>query len=378
MFEPPPRASEPSSPAGAGAAPLLDSGPVAGLDALLRDWDGEELVVRFDPPSGAFMLVAVHSTALGPAMGGTRMKPYPRLEDAIADALLLARAMSLKQAVARLPFGGGKAVLAVPELPERGSSSWRGLFRRYGDLVEALGGTYVTAADMNTGSAELDVVAERTDHVLGRSPGRGGAGDPGPATAVGVFHAIRAACERAFGAADVAGRRALVQGVGSVGRRLVELLHEAGAEVLVADVDPDRTAAVGALAKPVAAEEVVGTPCDVFAPCATGGVLAEDTIGRLACRVVAGAANNQLATPEDARRLQEAGIVYAPDFVANAGGVIHLAGREVLGWDEAEVHARLAGIERTLAEVFAIADRERITTAEAAERLALERIAAAR
>ena len=247
---------------------------------------------------------------------------------------------------------------------------------RYGDLVESLHGSYVTAADMNTGPAEMDLIAERTAHVLGRSPADGGAGDPGEGTAIGVFHAIRAACRHAFGSDDLSERSVVVQGAGSVGARLVEEVRDAGARVLVADVDPTRVAATGA--EPVPTDEALTTPCDVLAPCATGGVLSAETIPKLACRVVAGAANNQLATLADGDLLQARDILYAPDYVANAGGVIWLAGYETLGWDDAHMRARLAAIEQTLADVFAAAETDGITTAEAAERLARARIEAGR
>ncbi len=346
------------------------------FEDLLRAWDGEEVALRFDGPTGAWMFVCVHSTALGPAMGGTRMKVYPAPHEALADGLRLAQAMSLKQAAAGLPFGGGKAVLAVPQVPAPRSPERRALLLRYGDLVESLHGTYVTAADMNTGPADLDVVGERTSHVLGRTPGNGGSGDSGPATAMGVFHAIRAGLRHAFGSPDPTGRTVLIQGVGSVGGRLARLLHEAGAILLLADVDAARAEALAAElgATAVDAASVVDAGCDVYAPCATGGVLNAETIPRLAGRLVAGAANNQLATPADGERLGGAGILYAPDYVANAGGVLHLAGFETLGWDEAQMIARLAGIEETLAEVFAEADRYGIDTAAAADRMAMRRI----
>jgi leucine dehydrogenase len=346
------------------------------IDELLRAWDGEELVMRFDESTGTWMLIGVHSTVLGPAMGGTRMKPYPSLEDAVRDALRLSQAMSMKQAAAGLPYGGGKAVLAVPEVPPPGSPERIAVIDRYAKLIESLHGTYVTAADMNTGPADMDAIARQTAHVLGRSPDNGGAGDPGEGTAIGVFHAIRSTCRHAFGSDDLQGRRVLVQGAGSVGHRLIRELRDAGAWVLVADVDPARVAATGA--EPVDVEVAVTTPCDVFAPCATGAVLNAETIPELACAAVCGAANNQLATPEDAERLRARGILYAPDYVANAGGVIWLAGYETLGWDEAHVRSRLAGIEQTLDDVFADSAASGITTAEAADRLARARIEAAR
>jgi leucine dehydrogenase len=232
---------------------------------------------------------------------------------------------------------------------------------------------------MNTGEADMDALAERTPHVLGRSPARGGAGDPAHGTALGVFHGIRASCRHALGSGDIGGRTVLIQGAGAVGTRLARHLHEAGASVLVADTHEDRAMETAASVKgrTVAVDDVVSTPCDVYAPCATGAVLSAQTIPRLRCRVVAGAANNQLAEPEDAARLRDAGILFAPDYVINAGGVIHLAGFETLGWDDATMSARLAGIGQTLTDVFESAEREGITTAEAADRLARARIAAA-
>ena len=190
------------------------------FEDLLRDWDGEEVAVRFDAPTDTWMLIGVHSTVLGPAMGGTRMKVYAAPEEALADVLRLSGAMTFKQAAADLPYGGGKAVLAVPAIPDRGSRERRELLLRYAALVDSLHGTYVTAADMNTGPPEMDVIGERTSHVLGRSPAAGGSGDPAAGTAVGVFHGIRASCLHAFGSPDLDGRSILVQGVGSVGGRL--------------------------------------------------------------------------------------------------------------------------------------------------------------
>ncbi|HEY6567186.1 MAG TPA: Glu/Leu/Phe/Val dehydrogenase dimerization domain-containing protein [Actinomycetota bacterium] len=348
------------------------------FEELLRTWTGEELVVRSDEPTGAWFFVGVHSTVLGPAMGGTRLNTYGAPEDGVRDVVRLSEAMTLKQAAANLPYGGGKAVLAVPEVPPPGSDARHTILRRYADLVDSLGGTYVTAADMNTGQADMDVVGERTRFVLGRSRERGGSGDPAPGTALGVFHGIVASVRRTFGSPVLEERTVLVQGVGAVGGELIQLLHEAGATLLVSDVHGarahDAAQAVGATV--IEPDLVIGTPCDVFAPCASGPVLKEDTIPRLRCRVVAGAANNQLASGEDAERLQEADILYAPDFVINAGGVIHLAGFERFGWDEAQVTARITGIGATLERVFDDAERDGGTTLAAAEALAAERLAA--
>lgn len=348
------------------------------FERLVRGWDGEHVVMRFDGPSGAWMMIGVHSTVLGPAMGGARLKVYASPGDALADVLRLSQAMTMKQAAAGLDLGGGKAVLAVAEVPAPGSPARRELLLRYGDLVASMGGTYVTAADMNTGEADLDVVGERTEHVLGRSVACGGSGSSAGATALGVFHGIRAGVRHAFSDDDLSGRCVLVQGVGAVGSRLAELLRDAGARLVLADLDDDRAARVAHElgASSTAAHHVLDAECDVFSPCATGGVLSAESIPLLRCRVVAGAANNQLATRWDADRLRDRGIVYAPDYVINAGGVIHLAGYERLGWNDAQVTARLAGIGQTLIDVFEQADRDGITPAAAADRLATDRIAA--
>jgi glutamate dehydrogenase/leucine dehydrogenase len=349
------------------------------FEELIRDWDGEQVIVHHDEPTSSWMFVGVHSTILGPSMGGTRLKSYASPVEALDDVLRLSNAMTWKHAAAGLPYGGGKAVLAVPEVPARGSPDRHAILRSYADLVESLHGTYVTAADMNTGEADMDTIGERTSHVLGRSKANGGSGDPGAATARGVFHGIEATVKRAFGSDDLGGRSVLVQGLGSVGRRLAEHLHEAGAALLLADLDGARASALADElgAKVVDADDVLTTECDVFSPCATGRVLTEVTIPHLRCRIVAGAANNQLGVAEDGERLRAAGILFAPDFVINAGGVIHLGGYETLGWDDATMAARLEAIGDTLLEIFERADREGISTAAAADRMARARVAAA-
>jgi leucine dehydrogenase len=341
------------------------------FEDLLREWDGEEAVIRFDQDSGAWMFVCVHSTALGPAGGGTRLRVYPTPADGLADAMRLSGAMTRKFAAAGIPRGGGKAVLAVPELPT--GDARRRLLLRHGSLVEALGGTYRTAGDMNISPEDLDVVAERCQWVYGTT---GAGGNSARGTARGVLHAIHATAENAFGSPDVNGLRILVQGCGAVGADLARQLGEEGAQVLVSDVDEARAQATGFAVVPP--DEVVGTECDLYAPCAVGGTLDAESIPRLRCRAVAGCANNQLAEPEDGDRLHAAGILYAPDYVANAGGVIQLVGLEDLGWDEAELERGLARIGDTLRELFSTSSADGITPAAAAERLAAERVAAAR
>jgi leucine dehydrogenase len=273
-----------------------------------------------------------------------------------------------------MPFGGGKAVLAVQALPE--GAEREGLFRRYADAVVSLGGNFQTGPDMNTSPAEMDLMAETCPHVFCRSLEAGGSGDPAPYTALGVFHGIRAAAEYALGSPELEGRVVLVQGVGNVGTRLAELLVGAGASVLVSDVFAERIEDVaGRLgAEIVPPADAIGVACDVYAPCAVGATLHRETIPRLRCRVVAGSANNQLAEPDDAERLREAGILYAPDYVINAGGVFNSVGVETLGWSRETIDARLAGIAETLRQIFRRSEAEGVSTERAAQALAEDRL----
>ena len=338
------------------------------FEDLLRRWDGEHVAVRYDEPTGAWMLVCIHSTTLGPAMGGTRLKSYPTPADALEDGLRLAAGMTRKLAVVGLPCGGGKAVLAVPELPS--GEVRRGLLERYAELIDSLGGTYVTGPDVNTGEADMDVIGSRTPHVFCRSASNGGSGDPSIHTALGVFHGIRASLRHVLGDDDPAGRTVLVQGTGSVGAKLARLLLDAGAVVLVSDVDEGRARATGG--SPIPADAALELECDVYAPCALGATLNAESIPHLRCRIVAGAANNQLATAEDGERLRAAGILYAPDYVINSGGALHGIGLERLGWSPDELEQKVEGIGETLRRVYAEADGEGISTDAAAERLAAE------
>jgi leucine dehydrogenase len=348
------------------------------FEDLLPAWGGEEVVVRFDEPSATWMFVCVHSTVLGPGAGGTRMKVYAEPRDALQDGLRLSSAMTSKNAMAGLPLGGGKAVLAVPGIPA--GERRRDLLLRYGDLVESLHGTYRTACDMNTSSADMDIVGERSSFVFAKTEAAGGSGTSAPATAVGVFNGLRAAVAHAFGDDDLGGRVVAVQGVGAVGEPLARELVRHGARLVVTDIDDVRAKELAQEldAETAGSEEIYDAECDVFAPCATGGVLSRETIPRLRCRVIAGAANNQLAEPEDADRLAERGILYAPDYVVNAGGMIHLASLELLGEDVAARDERLRGIGDSLAEVFALAERRGISTAAAADAIVEERLAAGR
>jgi leucine dehydrogenase len=347
------------------------------FEELLQSWDGEETVIRYDAESGTWIFIGVHSTRLGPAAGGTRLKVYPSAADGLRDVLRLSSAMTRKLAACGLPYGGGKAVLAVPSIPT--GEARRKLLHAYAAVVDSLGGTYRTAPDVNTGEADMDAISERTRFVFGKSAANGGSGSTAPATALGVFRAIQASLEHACGSSSLAGRTVLVQGVGDVGRRLAAHLAEAGAHLLVSDINQaavdEACATLGATAIPV--EASLTTECDVLAPCALGGVLSSESIPRLRCRVVCGAANNQLLRDEDADLFARHDILYAPDYVANAGGVLHGLCIEDLGWTEEQLQQRIDGIGDTLREVFRIAESEGISTERAAERMVAPRLEAA-
>ena len=349
---------------------------MATFEELLARWDGEQAVIRRDQASGTWMFVCVHSTRLGPAGGGTRIKVYETPADGLADAMRLSGAMTAKLALAGMPFGGGKAVLAVPEIPT--GDARRQLLLRYAGLVESLGGTYRTSSDVNTGEADMDEIAERTRYVFGCSVAKGGSGSPAPPTARGVYHGIRASVARAFGSDGLAGVRVLVQGAGNVGSRLAELVAADGADVVVADVDAARADALADRVggSVVAAADAYDASCDVYAPCALGGTVSAETVPKLRCRIVAGSANNQLAEPEAADLLQARGILYAPDYVINAGGAIAIAGLEQLEWSKEDVETALARIGETLREIYMRADADRSTSAAAADALVAARLAA--
>jgi leucine dehydrogenase len=347
---------------------------VATFEDLLETWDGEQAVIRRDRESGGWIFICMHSTQLGPAAGGTRLKVYDTPVEGLRDAMRLSAGMTAKLAVADLGLGGGKAVLAVPEIPA--GDERRALLGRYADMVASLGGSFITSSDVGTGETDMDLIAERTEHVFGRSQANGGAGDPGPFTAVGVFHGIKSSVTRVFGSDDLSGRTVLVQGVGNVGRALAELLGRDGALVLVADVDGRRAEEVAGRVggSTVEADRAIAAECDVYAPCALGATLSAESVPQLRCRIVAGSANNQLAEPRAAELLRAAGILYAPDYVINAGGAIAINFLEINGRSQAEVDAALARIGDTLTEIYSRADAEGITTAAAADALAASRL----
>jgi leucine dehydrogenase len=341
---------------------------------LLGD-EFEQVVWCHDADVGLHAIVAVHSTVLGPAMGGTRFRPYASETEALVDVLRLARGMTYKQSVAGIDYGGGKAVIVGDPRQVRTDE----LMRTYAGMLHRLGGTYLTAEDMGTTQADMDLIREVTPYVTGTSPHLGGSGDPSPATAWGVLHAMFAASRRVWGSRDLAGRHVVVSGTGKVGSALVRHLVEHDAKVTVADVRAEAVAALEAelgvaVVDPAVAHEVA---CDIFSPCALGAVLSEHSIPELRCAVVCGAANNQLATAEDDDRIAARDILYVPDFVANAGGVINIS-EEVGGYDLERAFAHVARIEDTTGHVLDRATRDGITTAQAAHRVAEARIEAAR
>lgn len=348
------------------------------IEDLIDGWDGEATIVSKDRPSGAWFVIAVHSTALGPSAGGCRMRVYDSPADAVRDAHRLSAAMTRKFAVNDLPIGGGKSVIAVPALPA--GDERRAMLHRFARLVDALGGLYAVGPDMNTSPLDMDVIGEVTRHVHCRTEATGGTGSTAPATAHGVYYAIRGTVAHLFGTDDLAGRSVVVQGVGAVGAILAARLAGDGAKVSVCDVEPSRaeTLAAEVGARVVDPADVLSEPCDVLSPCAAGGVVHEGTIPLLRCRAVVGAANNQLGEPADADRLHEAGILWAPDFVANSGGVLHGGGHDVLGWPRERVDAGVATIGHRLLAIYEEADRTGITPLAVAEAMAELRLAAAR
>ncbi len=323
------------------------------------------------------MLVCVHSTRLGPSAGGTRMKRYDSFDAALEDGMRLAEAMTLKFASVSFPRGGGKAVIALPADAQPRDEERCRLLHEFGAFVTSLGGLFSCAPDMNTSAEDMDVIGEVCPYVFCKTEAAGGSGDTAPDTAVGVFHGMRAACRFAFGSDDLCRRTVLVQGAGGVGRRLIELLEAADATVIVAEIDAARAESLRRRGlSVVAADTALTTPCDVFAPCATGGIVNARTIPELQCRVIAGAANNQLAAPRDADLVRERGIVYAPDFVINAGGILHGGGLEEQHWTREELDRRLALIGDAVYEILERAERDGINTDAAARRIAEARLSA--
>jgi valine dehydrogenase (NAD+) len=345
---------------------------VDGVDVFELGAEHEQVVFCHDAATGLKAIVAIHSTALGPGLGGTRFYPYASTADAVRDVLNLSRGMTYKNALAGLDLGGGKAVIIGD--PNRDKTE--ALLRAYGRFVQSLNGRYYTACDVGTYSADMDVVARECSFVTGRTVAHGGAGDSSVLTAYGTFQGMRASAEAVWGAPTLSGRTVGVAGVGKVGHHLVKHLVEDGARVVVTDVNP---AAVEAMVTEYGATAVADTDAlvraeiDVYAPCALGGALTDEVVDVLTARIVCGAANNQLEHPGIEKALADRGILYAPDYCVNSGGVIQVADElEGFSFERAEQRAR--GIFETTQAVFALAKADSITPAEAADRLAERRI----
>ncbi|HJU64468.1 MAG TPA: Glu/Leu/Phe/Val dehydrogenase [Gemmatimonadaceae bacterium] len=336
---------------------------------------GHEQVVLCSDPSCAYRgIIAIHSTVLGPALGGTRFWQYASDEDAIIDALRLSRGMTYKNAVAGLNLGGGKAVIIGDSRTLQAAAQREMLFRAHGRFVNSQGGRYITAEDVGTSTADMDFVHMETDYVTGLAER---SGDPSPVTAHGVFRSIQASAKWHWGADDLSGKRVALQGAGHVGYHLAKALHGAGAKLTVTDIYPERVKRVvsdfGAAA--VEPEAIYGVDADIFAPCALGGVINDETLPKLRVEIVAGAANNQLLEERHGDVLEKRGILYAPDYVANAGGVINVYG-ELHGWDNSRSLRKAGEIYDTVLGVFEIARADGIPTYVAADRLAERRLRA--
>jgi leucine dehydrogenase len=340
------------------------------------DFDHHEEVAFFDDKAtGLRAIIAVHSTALGPACGGTRMYDYASADDALTDVLRLSRGMSYKSAIADLPLGGGKAVILGD--PARDKSEAR--FLAYANAVNALGGRYVTAMDVGMVPKDMQTIARGTKYIAGYDqPGKKG-GDSGPLTALGVFMGIKAAVKHRFGRDTTEGLAVAIQGLGKVGMGVARQLHAEGARLIVADVNDDvvRRAVEAFGAKVASPDTVVTAECDVFSPNALGAILNDDTVPRLAAKIVAGGANNQLARDAHGETLNARGILYAPDYVINGGGIIRVAA-QIYDWSDDDTERRVRTIADTLGAIFRRADAERLPTNVIADRMAEERIAAGR
>lgn len=342
------------------------------LFGQMATYDYGEVHVARDQASGLRAIVAIHDTRLGPALGGCRFLYYDRDEAALVDALRLARGMTYKAALAGIEHGGGKSVLLRP----RGHFDRVALFRAFGRFVEALGGHYVTAEDSGTSLEDMEVIRSVTKHVTGVSPAHGGSGDPSPFTALGVRRGIEACVKARLGRDDLEGLRVAVQGVGHVGYHLCRELHQGGVKLVVADVDPLKSERAqrefGAETVPI--EEIFDVECDVLAPCALGSALNDGTIPRLRCGIVAGAANNQLAEPRHGEALFQRGILYAPDYAINAGGLVNVA-EEVRGYDATRARERTLRIHDTILEICERSTRLQLPTYRVADTMVEERLA---
>ncbi|HMV27161.1 MAG TPA: Glu/Leu/Phe/Val dehydrogenase [bacterium] len=339
---------------------------------MIEEKEHEQVVFFSDKASGLRAIVAIHDTTLGPALGGCRMYPYATTEEALNDVLRLSRGMSYKAAVAGLNLGGGKAVIIGDPKKHKNEI----LFRTFGRFIQGLGGRYITAEDVGTSVTDMEWIRMETRYVTGISRAQGGSGDPSPVTALGTYRGLKACVEKVFGTQSLKGLRIAVQGLGHVGYYLVRHLHDEGAKLVVTDVDGERVKRVVSEfgAEYVDSDKIYDADVDVFSPCAMGAIINDDTIGRLKCKIIAGAANNQLQ--DEARHgamLLAKKITYAPDYVINAGGLINVY-NELEGYNQEKALAQAKGICDIMKKILELAERENISTHEASNRIAEERI----
>lgn len=334
---------------------------------------GHEQVVFFsDPSCNLKAIVAIHNTVLGPALGGTRMWPYKSEEEALYDVLRLSRGMTYKAAVSGLNLGGGKAVIIGD--PEKDKSE--ALFRSYGRFIESLNGRYITAEDVNISVENIEHVFTETDHVVGVAQIHGGSGDPAPYTARGVFRGMEASCVKMFGDKSLNGKVVAIQGVGAVGHHLVEILHKHGAKILFTDINKNNIQKLKEdfpSAEFVNPDDIYSVNCDIFAPCALGATINDRTMPQLKCKIIAGSANNQLAEDRHGQELRERKILYAPDYLINAGGLMNVS-TEYEGWSHTKSKRMVDTIFEKTLEIFEISDERNITSNKAADIVAERRL----
>jgi leucine dehydrogenase len=337
----------------------------------LEQYDYEQVVFCQDKQSGLKAIIAIHDTTLGPALGGTRMWTYESEEAAIIDALRLAKGMTYKNAAAGLNLGGGKTVIIGDPRKDKSEE----LFRAFGRYIQGLNGRYITAEDVGTTVADMDLIHEETDYVTGISPAFGSSGNPSPVTAYGVYVGMKAAAKEAFGSDSLEGKVIAIQGVGNVAYTLCQYLHKEGAQLIVTDINKEAVerAVEDFGARAVDPNEIYGVECDIYAPCALGATINDDTIPQLKAKVIAGSANNQLKDTRHGDIIHEMGIVYAPDYVINAGGVINVAD-ELYGYNHERAMKKVDQIYASIEKVIAISKRDGIPTYVAADRMAEERI----
>ena len=337
----------------------------------MERYDFEQLLLCQDKNSGLKAIIAIHDTTLGPALGGVRMWTYESEDEAILDALRLARGMTYKAAAAGLNLGGGKTVIIGDPRKDKSEA----MFRAFGRFIQGLNGRYITAEDVGTTEEDMDIIHQETRYVTGVSPAFGSSGNPSPVTAYGVYRGMKAAAKVAFGSDSLKGKTVAVQGVGSVAYNLCKHLHEEGARLIVTDIVQENVerAVRDFGAESVEPDKIYDVECDIFSPCALGAIINDETIPRLKCRVVAGSANNQLKEERHGDRLHEMGITYVPDYVINAGGVINVAD-ELLGYNRDRAMKKVETIYDNVLRVFEIAERDGIPSYQAADRMAEERI----